>query len=170
MADTNVKKELEEKLEKMIEDKKAKLESAHSQLVDMLSVTAEKYRTATGTLEALRVMKSIDNSTGFSWDPSWANIVAHDMSDIALAMAEKARSLEPENMSELCEGFYEDDFDLSEVFDFSLQCDRLVHELMILDLCRNAGGAAEDMVQFAIRADEEIDATRQALEDTEDEE
>ena len=153
------KKELENKLISMREDREAKLAAAKDQLVDMLTVTVDKYRTATGTAEALRILRFVDESFN---DIKLANNLAKDMASITSMMTAKARKLEPEEMDQLCDGFYDKDFTIGDSKAWPYE---LAKEMMCIDLCRNVGGAAEDMVSFVARSQEEIDATEQALKD-----
>lgn len=147
-------KELEERIEKMKSDKEKKCESAKEQLVNMLEITADKYRTATGTAEALRVVRFVNGEDrGTVYD---ANNFAWSMIEVAYKMAQKARELPCEKMDELCDGFYEKEFKSSSPAD-------LIYEMMRIDLCRNVGAAAEDMVEFIKRVDAEIEETEKKL-------
>lgn len=154
-------KELEEKLKGMKEDKLAKCKAAKKQLVEMLKVTVDKYRTATGTAEALRVLrfaKGDDNVPILM-----ANTLAYDMAGEADRMRKKAEKLDYVKMDTLCDGFYEKDFDMDEGEDGVSYYYSLAFEMMRIDLCRNVGGSAEDMVEFIKRTQEEIDATGEEL-------
>ena len=147
-------KELEDKIKSMKEDKEKKCKAAKEQLIDMLEVTADKYRTATGTAEALRVVRFVygdDRSTVYD-----ANNFAWKMAEVTCEMAEKAKNLPYAEMDKLCDGFYDKEFKSSNAAD-------LVYEMMCIDLCRNVGGAAEDMVEFIKRVQEEIDQTGEEL-------
>lgn len=155
--------ELEEKLDGMKQDKEAKCKAAKEQLIEMLSVTADKYLTATGTAEALRVVRFATGDTPGADQLRIANIIAHAMSDEALAMATKASELPYSSMDSLCDEFYEKDFVVEESMTYDEKCTDLAFEMMRIDLCRNVGGAAEDMVSFVKRAQEEIDAVGEEL-------
>ena len=147
-------KELEDKIKSMKEDKEKKCKAAKEQLIDMLEVTADKYRTATGTAEALRVLRFVQGENrAIVYD---ANNLAQSMAGVAEKMVEKAKSLPYAEMDNLCDGFYEKDFKSSNAAD-------LAYEMMKIDLCRNVGGAAEDMVEFIKRVQEEIDQTGEEL-------
>lgn len=152
-------KELEDRIESMKSDKEKKCESAKEQLVSMLEITADKYRTATGTAEALRIVRFVDGEDrGTVYD---ANKFAWCMAEVAYKMAEKAKELPYEKMDELCDGFYEKEFKSSSPAD-------LIYEMMCIDLCRNVGSAAEDMVEFIKRVDAEIEETEKKLAELKD--
>ena len=154
-------KELEEKLKGMKDDKLAKCKAAKKQLIEMLEVTADKYRTATGTAEALRVLrfaKGDDNVPILM-----ANTLAYDMAAETARMKKKAEKLDYVKMDTLCDGFYEKDFDMDEGEEDISYYYSLAFEMMRIDLCRNVGGSAEDMVEFVKRVHEEIDATGKKL-------
>lgn len=154
-------KELEEKIKSMKEDKERKCKAAKEQLVSMLEVTVDKYRTATGTAEALRVLRfaSEDYPSEISilFD---ANRLAHDMAIVTSSMCDKAKSLSYAKMDELCEGYYDEDFTFDDSCPAYIQ---LAEQMMRIDLCRNVGGAAEDMVEFIKRVELDIDATGEEL-------
>ena len=154
------KEELESKLEKMRLDRTNKIDAARNQLVEMLEVTADKYLTATGTAEALRVLRFCygrDNDLIVQ-----AMNLSKKMSAETTKMVKKAKKLEAEKMDDLCNGFYEKNF-------AAATPDDLAFEMMRIDLCRNVGGAAEDMVSFISRSNEEIEATEKALKELEEE-
>lgn len=163
-------KELEDKIKSMKEDKERKCKSAKEQLIETLKVTVDKYRTATGTAEALRTLRFVvgDDEVNLTW----ANRLAWDMAIEADRIREKAEKLAYAEMDKLCDGFYEKNFKVSypEDFDDSKwdaieqeHCYKLAFEMMRIDLCRNVGPAAEDMVEFIKRVQEEIDATGEEL-------
>lgn len=149
--------ELESKLEKMKADKENKCEAAKKQLVDMIKITASKYCTATGVAEALRVLRFVYGEENVSLNKAF--YLACRMADATEELAEKAEKLEPKDMDTLCEDFYNGNF-CAEGDE-----DELAEEMMRIDLCRNVGGAAEDMVSFVKRVDEEIESTKKAIED-----
>ena len=152
-------KELEEKIDKMKADKETKCKAAKVQLIDMLEVTVDKYRTATGTAEALRTIRFVVGDDEV--DLTWANKLAWDLSFEVEKMIEKAEKLPYAEMDRLCEGFYNQEF---KIFDGKKDnYFNLAFELMRIDLCRNVGPAAEDMVEFIKRTQEEIDACGEEL-------
>ena len=155
------KDELEDKLDKMKLDRTNKVSAARKQLVEMIEVTADKYLTATGTAEALRVLR-------FCYGRENDLIVqamnlSKKMAVETKKMAEQAEKLEASQMDKLCEKFYEKDF-------ATPTPDDLAFEMMRIDLCRNVGGAAEDMVSFITRSNEEIEATEKVLKELDKEE
>ena len=155
-------KELEEKIKGMKEDKERKCKAAKEQLVSMLEVTVDKYRTATGTAEALRVLRFTSENYPCEINIlSAANRLAHDMAVVTSSMCEKAKSLSYAKMDSLCEGYYDEDFVLKNN-DYN-NCIQLAEQMMRIDLCRNVGGAAEDMVEFIKRVELDIDATGEEL-------
>ena len=147
-------KELEDKIESMKADKEKKCKLAKEQLVSMLEVTVDKYRTATGTAEALRVLRFVVGSDKVNL--AQANRLAWDMAVEADKMREKAKKLAYAEMDKLCDGFYEKEFKSDSAYE-------LAFEMMRIDLCRNVGEAAEDMVEFIKRVQEEIDSTGEEL-------
>jgi hypothetical protein len=161
-------KELEEKLDSMKADKEKKLTSAKEQLIGMLEVTVDKYRTATGTAEAVRVLRFVVGDQDVHI--TWANRLAWDMAIETDKVKEKAESLDYAEMDKLCDGFYEKEFKADDSYGGNIDCGtpgnsyyRLAFELMRIDLCRNISGAAEDMVEFIKRVDEEIESTEKKL-------
>lgn len=156
-------KELEEKLQGMVEDRDKKCKAAKEQLIDMLDVTVDKYRTATGTAEALRVLRFAKGNDDASI--MMANTLAYDMADEALNMKKKAEGLGYAEMDELCNGFYEQRFILGGGEDDVAYYYSLAFEMMRIDLCRNVGGAAEDMVEFIKRVEQDIEDTKKALDE-----
>lgn len=152
--------EMGEKLRKMVEDKDAKCKAAKSQLISMLEVTADKYRTATGVAEALRVLRFVHGEDGATIKD--AMLLAKTMAQETADMAKKAKATPYESMETLCDGFYDKDFVNSKE-------PMLAFEMMRIDLCRNVGGAAEDMVEFCKRVQEEIDETVHALDELQSE-
>lgn len=161
-------KELEEQLVKMAEDKEKKCASAKEQLISMLEVTVDKYRTATGTAEALRVLRFTVGDTNDSIDLSWPNSLAIAMADVANSMKLKAEKLSYDEMDQLCDGFYDKEFKITSGEtdeEHTLNYMKLAEEMMRIDLCRNVGGAAEDMVEFIARVDAEIEATQKKLDE-----
>ena len=162
--------ELEEKLSLMKSDKANKCDVARDQLVETLEVTARKYFTVTGTAEALRVIRFITGDSAslpLSLELDLANLLAHDMAKDVEKMIGLAKELPHEEMDKLCDSFYDTEFvvkanDPDELAD---AIRRTAYEMMRIDLCRNVGGAAEDMVSFVKRTDEEIQATQDALDE-----
>lgn len=147
-------KELEDSIESMKADKEKKCSSAKDQLIEMLRVTVDKYRTATGTAEALRTLRFVFGTDDV--DLTLANKLAWDLSYEVQKMIEKAQELSYANMDQLCDGFYDKEFTDDNFF-------KLAFEMMRIDLCRNVGPAAEDMVEFIKRTQEEIDKTGEEL-------
>lgn len=162
LLDKNIIEEMEDKLNKMIEDRDAKCKAAKEQLIENLKVTADKYRTATGVMEALRTMRMVNNGklddTPIYDEIEQARDIAAYMIEEVSNMTNQAEYLEYSEMNELCEGFYYTDF-VSDPFSAIDLC----KELMRLDLCRNVGPAAEDMVAFLNRANDEITVTENKL-------
>lgn len=163
-------KELEDKIESMKADKEKKCKAAKEQLVSMLEVTVDKYRTATGTAEALRTLRFVTGNDLANL--TWANQLAWDMAAEVNKMCEKAKKLSYAEMDQLCDDFYDKEFRIAYPPRFSNDeipsieeehCYCLAFEMMRIDLCRNVGGTAEDMVEFIKRVEEEIDATGKEL-------
>lgn len=150
--------ELEDKLDKMNEDREAKCKAAKEQLIEMIEVTGDKYYTATGVAEALRIIRFVKGEEqGSKLDIHMARRLACDMADQCALMADKARELGYGEMDQLCDGFYDKMFAKGD--------ESLSYEMMRIDLCRNVGGAAEDMVEFWKHSQEEIDDTCKALDE-----
>lgn len=164
--DSDIAKELEEKIAKMEQDRNAKTDAAKKQLIDMLEVTAAKYLTATGVAEALRVLRFTHGENGPRVMLGDAAALARKMSGVAAHMMEVAEDLAPYEMDNLCNGFYTEDYATKAAdVKYGSSNFELAYEMMCIDLCRNVGGAAEDMVGFCTRVDEEIESTKKALEE-----
>lgn len=146
-----------DQLQKMVDDRDAKCKAAKEQLVENLKITGDKYRTATGVMEALSVLRRVmgdDASADTYTKISIAKGIAITLSETCEKMAAKAEGLGYAEMDQLCDGFYDKEFatkDHSAI--------EMTEELMHLDLCRNVGPAAEDMVSFLDRVQEQIDET-----------
>lgn len=152
-------KELEDRIASMKADKEKKCKLAKDQLVEMLEVTVDKYRTATGTAEALRVMRFAYPDA----DIACACELAHMMAETTGRMLEKAKKLSYAEMDQICDGFYDKDFNVYESATEFKNAKELAYEMMCIDLCRNVGGAAEDMVEFIKRVEADIDDTGKQL-------
>ena len=149
---------------KMYEDRDKKALGARDHLVSQLEVTADKYRTANGVMSALDTVRLVaGNHTGddLMGDIAMAKGVAIVMAHKAQDMRDKAQELDPDDMDQLCDGFYEKEFAESE----SLTAVDMVVELMLLQLCQNVGPAAQDVADFCRTADEEIEKARNNLRD-----
>lgn len=162
-------KELEEQLSKMREDQKTKLDSSKQQLIDNLKITADKYMTATGSFEALRVLKetNIDDQTSNLSYYHAARLASH-MNIVTWEIIHKVNDCEFNEMDSVLDYVYRHKFsqlhdDLSWHYDDADAHYQLAKELMILDLCRNVGPACEDIVAFLNRSDEEIEKTEEKL-------
>lgn len=147
-------------ISKMYEDRDKKAIGAREHLVSQLEVTSDKYRTANGVMAALQVVRDVlgDGCNDYAEEISIAKTVATRMAGIALDMAEKAKSLDPDEMDKLCDGFYKANF--SETKASALE---MIDELMVLQLCQNVGPNAEDVAEFCHTADEEIEKARENL-------
>lgn len=151
-----------DQIQKMVEDRDAKCESAKAQLIESLKITADKYRTATGPMEALRVMRMVNDGKPEDMqifeELEQARNLAADMVAEVSKLHDKAEKLGWAEMDQLCKDSYSEDF-LSDGFSAMDLC----FELMRLDLCRNVGPAAEDMVSFIDRSQEEINAVKEKV-------
>lgn len=146
-------------ISKMYEDRDKKALGARDHLVSQLEVTSDKYRTANGVMAALHVVRDVlGDVTDYAEEISIAKTAATRMAGIASEMAEKAGELDPEEMDQLCLGFYNQTF--SEDKSSALE---LIDELLVLQLCQNVGPNAEDVAEFCKTADEEIEKARENL-------
>lgn len=165
--------EMEAQIKKMNEDRYNKLSSAKSQLVENLNITADKYRTATGTIEALNVFRNVIGDSGFTGmdDEEYradreigiASLLAEEMACDINMLAGTASGTGFDQMNKICDTFYEQDYKYrSEEGDGTIP-EHLTKELMRLDICRNIGPAAEDITAFAERSREEINEVQVKL-------
>lgn len=148
---------------KMYEDRDKKAVGAKEHLVSQLAITADKYRTANGVMSALDTVRLVAGShTGddLMGDIAIAKGVAVVMAHKAQEMRNKAQSLDPDDMDQLCDGFYEKEFAESESLTTAVD---MVIELMLLQLCQNVGPSAQDVSDFCRTADEEIEKAREEL-------
>lgn len=156
--DETARKQAED-IAKMYEDRDKKALGARQHLAAQLEVTSDKYRTANGVMAALQTVRDVfGDVTSYIEEISIAKTAATRMAGIARDMAEKAGKLDPENMAELCDGFYNPAF--SEGESSALE---LIDELLVLQLCQNVGPNAEDVAEFCRTADEEIEKARENL-------
>lgn len=164
ILDKEIAQELVDKIQKMVEDRDAKCDAAKNQLIDQLKVTADKYRTATGPMEALRCMRMVNDGRLDDMEIydeiSQARDLAASMVEEVSKLVKRAEDLGTMEMDQLCDGFYEEDFISS-----GFTAIDLAFELMRLDLCRNVGPAAEDIVEFQNRTNEEINENSDKLEE-----
>lgn len=154
-------KELEESIVKMKEDKEKKCKSSKEQLIEMLKVTVDKYRTATGAAEALRILR-FTNGERENIPIYKACRLANAMAKETNRMLEKARKLSYAEMDQLCDGFYDKEFE-APGSSFSDDAYQLAFEMMRIDLCRNVGPATEDLVEFIKSTQEAIDRSGEEL-------
>lgn len=147
-------------ISKMYEDRDRKAVGAKQHLVSQLMVTTEKYRTANGIMAALDTVRTVFGSHGddIYSEIQMAQRIAKGMAVTAEKMAEKAQSLDPDDMDQLCEMFYDKDMTNKKVGPTEL-----AEQLMTLQLCQNVGPNAEDVVEFLRSADEEIEKARENL-------
>ena len=148
-------------IRKMYEDRDKKALSAKDHLVKQLEVTVEKYRTANGVMSALETLRAVagKHEMAIEEEIGLAKTIATTMATNTQKMASKAWDLDPEQMDQLCEGFYDKEFSESD----SSALDMTV-ELMSLQLCQNVGPDAGDIVEFLRHAGEEIEKAKQNLE------
>lgn len=147
---------------KMYEDRDKKAVGAKEHLISQLTITADKYRTANGVMSALDTIRLVaGNHSGddLRGDIAMAKGVAVVMARKAQEMASKASKLDPEDMSQLCDDFYEKEFADSD----ETSAVDMVIELMLLQLCQNVGPSAQDVSDFCRTADEEIEKARTEL-------
>lgn len=157
-----VAEEMAASIRKMYETRDEKAINAKNHLVTQLDVTVDKYRTANGVMSALNTLRMVmgDKSRDISIEDEigQAMDVAEDMAATTMNMADKARTMEPDDLGNLCEGFYDPDF----ANNGNLE-DTMVTELMILQLCQNVGPDAQDIVDFLNQSDAEIEKARKDL-------
>ena len=147
-------------ISKMYKDRDKKALGAREHLVSQLKITVDKYRTANGVMSALDTVRLVHGEDRLTLTEQLeaAASAARHMSHVANAMADKAAGLDPENMDELCDGFYDKDFAAGQV-----SAPQMVFELMTLQLCQNVGPSAQDVSDFCRTADEEIEKAREEL-------
>ncbi len=139
---------------KMGEERDNKIASAREQLVETLGITAEKYITANGVMAGLETLRQVvgeNSDLDLVTQLEIASEVAKNMSQVSLAMMDRAETIEVEDFGKLCEDFYTADFTAE-----SPNAQAMTQELMLLQLCQNVGPSAEDILGFKERAEEEI--------------
>lgn len=152
-------KEQAKSITKMYEDRDKKALGGREHLVSQLEVTSDKYRTANGVMAALQTVRNVlGEAADYVEEISIAKTAATKMAGIAQDMAKKAGELDPEEMDQLCFGFYDPVF--SESNGSALE---MIDELLVLQLCQNVGPNAEDVAEFCRTADEEIEKAREEL-------
>lgn len=152
-------RDMAKSIAKMYEDRDKKAMGAKDHLISQLKVTSDKYRTANGVMAALQVVRDVlGKTTDYVEEISIAKGVALHMSGIASDMVRNAEELDPEEMDQLCFGFYDQEFSSSKGTALEM-----IDELMALQLCQNVGPNAEDISEFCNTADEEIQKAREEL-------
>jgi hypothetical protein len=159
-----VAEDMAKSIAKMYEDRDKKALGAREHLVSQLQVTANKYRTATGVMSALQVVRDVmgEYELELIGILGQARDAARAMVKVTTGMAEKAQGLDPEEMDQLCDGFYDADFVDDDKEPSAME---VVKELMQLQLCQNVGPAAQDVADFCKTADEEIEKARKDLQE-----
>lgn len=137
-----------------------KLNAAREHLIANISVTSDKYLTANGLMIALDIVRDVvkDSSLPLEKELELARAAARNVSDIAEELEQKARNLDINEFGNFCEDVYECDFVLIEN-----TYGELIEELLILQLCQNIGPAAQDIADFKTAADEDIEESKQQL-------
>lgn len=155
-----VAEEMARSIAKMYEDRDKKAMSAKEHLISQLKITVDKYRTANGVMSALQTVRDVvgQGSLDLSDELMIAKEMATKMANVTLSMATQAENFLPEEMDQLCNGFYDKEFSEGEVNEGAL-----IHELMRIQLCQNVGPNAEDITEFVRHADEEIEKARNDL-------
>lgn len=153
-------KEMAKSIAKMYEDRDKKALGAKEHLVSQLNVTSDKYRTANGVMNALQIVREVigDGCNDYVEEISIAKTAATRMAGVAQEMAHNAEALDPDEMSKLCQDFYDPAF--SEGKSSAIE---MVDELLRLQLCQNVGPNAEDVEEFCKTADQEIEKARDDL-------
>lgn len=155
LAPSDEAKEKAEAIASMKRQRDEKVDNAREHLVETLEVTADKYRTANGVMAALDATRTVvgqDCGIEYSGLISIAKTVAVAMANAALNMKRKAGTLKVTEMDKLCEGFYDEDFANGDG-----SAEKMIHELMLLQLCQNVGPNAQDIKDFYESSNEEID-------------
>jgi len=158
----NVAEEMARSISKMYEDRDKKAINAKTHLIEQLKVTSDKYRTANGVMAAMETVRQVfgeqaqeltlDEEIGIS------KTVATEIAELCQDMACKAEELDPDQMDELCNDFYDKEFSQNDA-----SAIEMVGELMALNLCQNVGPEAEDISGFCKHTDEEIEKARKDL-------
>lgn len=159
-----VAEDMAKSIAKMYEDRDKKALGARDHLVSQLEVTTDKYRTANGVMSALDTVRLVAGSYAgddLLGDIGMAKDVAIVMAHKAQEMRDKAQGLDPEDMDQLCDDFYDKEFAESD----TSTAVEMVIELMLLQLCQNVGPAAQDVADFCRTADEEIEKARKDLQE-----
>ena len=137
---------------KMRDDRNKKSEAAKEHLVSQLEVTVEKYCTANGVMMALGVVRDVYGSADdIDLEIDRAKRIAVEMSSVAEDLVEKAKGLEVDEMSKLCDDVYDKEFATGDG-----SAHDLVTQVMILNLCQNVGPNAEDITGFWKQTTQEI--------------
>lgn len=145
---------------KMYEDRDKKALGARDHLVSQLEVTSSKYKTANGVMNALDTVRDVfgEKYMGPEEEIEVAKKAAKHMAGVAIKMADRASQLDPEEMDQLCDDFYDKNFVNSRSTGITL-----INEVLTLQLCQNVGPNAEDIVEFCHTADDEIEKARENL-------
>lgn len=155
-------REKAEEIRRMYEACDEKVVGAKEHLIAQLEVTAEKYLTANGVMQALCTLRDVlgDDSKDMSPDKKMrtARMLARGASKTALNMAARAKDLDPDQLGALCDVFYDADF-----ANRNGGMIEMTEELMALNLCQQVGPNAQDVVDFITSADEEIASARDSL-------
>ena len=147
--------ELKVRREKMVADEDKKIESACSQLKNEIDITARKYMTATGVITAYSFIRDV---VGNLVDPNqhivMAQRIAEELASTCRNLADKFDNTDVQDLDKLCDDMYDHEF----VTKIGVTLEEFAQELAVMQMCQNFGPKADDIKQFKVRADEEIDA------------
>ncbi len=146
----------------MITEMDKKLCYARDSLVASCAAASKKYLTANGVMQAIDFTLQVEGKGRVLTEAEMIDCasIAREMSSIAEQMGVTAQSIPWDEMDTLCDGFYQDDY----ASNGDITTRSLVRELMVLQLCQNAGSAAADIYEANERMNEEIDKQENAIE------
>lgn len=153
-----VAEEMAKSIRKMYEDRDEKAIGAKEHLIAQLKVTTDKYCTANGVMRALEVIRDVygdKDRLDLEEEIEVAKDITSCMAVDVFNMCERAEGLDPEELGNLCEGFWNPNFSTS-----NAGPKNLASELLHLELCQGVGSAADDVVDFINHADDEIDKAK----------
>lgn len=156
--------DLEQQLKKMKVDQKEKIASGIENFFNMISTTAEKYRTVTGMVVVIQ-----DYNNLFSYDEAITKCpekliaiacdVANDVADELTSISDVEHIDDIEELLTIVDDFYHHEFTKTNTW----TCNTVLKEMQHIKICQQLGPIVDSLIEFEERTYEEIEKTEQRL-------
>lgn len=156
--------DLEQQLKKMKVDQKEKIASGIENFFNMISTTAEKYRTVTGMVVVIQ-----DYNNLFSYDEAITECpenlitiacdVANDVADELTSVSDVEHIDNVEELLTIVDDFYHHEFTKTNTWTLNI----VLKEMQHIKICQQLGPIVDSLIEFEERTYEEIEKTEQRL-------